>query len=224
MTIANWPISERPREKLLNLGAKYLSDAELIAIFLRTGIRGKTALDLARDLLIEFGDLKKLLNANPQLYLQTPGIGKAKFAMLKAAVELGRRFSEENISVGETLTDSAVTKRFLASRLKHYSHEVFACLFLDNLNRVIVFEELFQGTLNEATVYPREVIKHCLAHNAAKIILAHNHPSGSPTPSQADIDVTRLLKESLALVDIQLIDHIVVGAKEYTSFAEAGLI
>lgn len=224
MTITTWPLAERPREKLLTLGPKYLSDAELLAIFLRTGTRGKTAIDLARELLSEFGCLKKLLSASPQFFYQKSGIGKAKFAMLKASLELGRRYIEETIDIGETLNDSQATKRFLANRLKDYPHEVFACLFLDNRHRLICFEELFQGTLNEATVYPREVVKRCLTHNAAKIILAHNHPSGNPSPSQADQEMTLLLRDSLALVDIQVIDHIIVGIKENFSFAEMGLV
>jgi DNA repair protein RadC len=224
MTIATWPISERPREKLLTLGPKYLSDAELLAIFLRTGTRGKTAIDLARELLGEFGNLKKLLTASPGTFYKKSGIGKAKLAILKAALELGRRHAEETLEIGETLKNSQTTKRFLGSRLRDYSHEVFACLFLDSAHHVIAFDELFQGTLTEANVYPREVIKRCLEHNAAKVILAHNHPSGNPTPSDADQQMTRLLKESLALVDIQVIDHIVIGLRETFSFAEAGLI
>jgi DNA repair protein RadC len=224
MTISNWPLSERPREKLLAQGAKYLSDAELIAILLQTGIRGKTALDIARDLLIEFGSLKKLfLAASPPLY-QKPGLGKAKYALLQAALELGRRFQEEPLPAGEILTDSTLTKRCLASRLKDYPHEVFACLFLDTQHRVICYEELFHGTLSEANIYPREVVKRALAHNAAKIILAHNHPSGNPTPSQADQDVTKLLKEALALIEVPLIDHIIIGGKNTLSFAEHGLL
>lgn len=224
MTITNWPLAERPREKLLNQGARFLSNAELLAIFLRTGIRGKTAIDLARDLLTEWGGLKKLLNANPQFFYQTPGIGKAKYAMLKAALELGRRYEEEMIEIGETLRDSQATQRFLTLRLGHYTHEVFAGLFLDNHNRVICFEELFRGTLNEASIYPREVVKRCLEHNAAKIIFAHNHPSGNPAPSQADQHITRTLRDALALIDIQVIDHIIIGNKTQFSFAEVGLL
>lgn len=224
MTINHWPSAERPREKLLNSGAKHLSDAELLAIFFRTGIRGKTALDLARELLSELGGLKKLLNAEQHLLSQKPGIGTAKFTMLKAAIELGRRYQEENLEIGELLTNSNLTKRFLAGRLQHYTHEVFACLYLNNQNRVICFEELFHGTLNETSVYPREVVKRALANNAAKLIFAHNHPSGHATPSHADQELTRLLKESLALIDITVIDHIVIGKDEHFSFAESGLI
>lgn len=224
MTISSWPLNERPREKLLNLGPNSLSDAELLAIFLRTGIRGKTALDLARELLTEFGTLKNLLAASPPFFCQKPGLGKAKFAILKAALELGRRYAEQTIEKGETLRNSEVTKRFLMGRLQAYSHEVFACLFLDNQNRLLSFEELFQGTLSEATIYPREVVKRCLYHNAAKVILAHNHPSGNPQPSHADGEMTQLLKETLALIDVQIVDHIIVGNQDNFSFAESGLM
>ena len=224
MTISKWPVSERPREKLLSLGAKYLSDAELIAILFRTGVRGKTALDLSRELLLEAGSLKKLSNSDPQSFYQVKGLGKTKLAMIKAALELGRRSMEEEIILGEKLTDSQTTKRFLANHLKNYPHEVFACLFLDSQNRLLAFEELFHGTLTEASIYPREVVKRCLAHNAAKVIFAHNHPSGNPTPSQSDHEMTLQLKEALALVEIQVVDHIVIGNKENTSFIELGLI
>lgn len=224
MTITAWPLAERPREKLLNQGAHYLSDAELLAIFLRTGIKGKTALDIARELLVEYGNLRKLFNTAPHLLCQTVGLGRAKYAMLKAAIELGRRYLEEGVQVGEVLNDSHLTKRFLINRLQDYSQEVFACLFLDNGHRLICFEILFYGTINEASVYPREVVKRGLAHNAAKMILAHNHPSGNAYPSQADKELTRLLREVLAVVDIQVIDHMVIGNKECTSFAEIGLI
>lgn len=224
MTIANWPAHEQPREKIILHGAKNLSDTELIAIFLRTGIRGKSAVDIARELLCEHGSLKKLFNAEPDQLFQKRGLGKAKYAMLKAAIELGRRYLEEDITLGEPLTNSLLTKRFIVHRLRDYPNEVFACLFLDIQNRMICFDEMFYGTINEANVYPREVVKRGLKHNAAKMILAHNHPSGMATPSQADHDVTQLLKKALALVEIQVIDHIIVGNKESFSFAEAGLI
>jgi len=220
MTINKWPLAERPREKLLNYGAKYLSDAELIAIFLRTGIRGKTALDLSRELLTESGSLKTLFNdLRPK-----PGLGKAKLAMLKAALELGRRYLEEDLIQDERLNNSDATKRFMANRLKHFQHEVFACLFLDNQHHILGFEELFHGTLTEANIYPRELVKRCLAYNAAKIILAHNHPSGNPHPSQADQELTRLLRDTLRPIEIHIIDHVIVGHKDCFSFAEMGLI
>jgi DNA repair protein RadC len=224
MGISQWPQDERPREKLLQRGAQHLSDAELLAIFLRTGTRGKTALDIARELLSEFGGLKKLLNSNPQMLLQKSGFGKAKYAAIKAAVELGQRYADEMIPIGETLNSSQNAKGFLARRLGDYQHEVFACLILDTHHRLICFEELFHGTINESNVYPREVIKRGLAHNAAKVIFAHNHPSGNPTPSQADWDITHLLKQALALVDIQVIDHIVIGHRASVSLVESGFV
>ncbi|MDR3478072.1 MAG: DNA repair protein RadC [Gammaproteobacteria bacterium] len=222
MAITNWPEEERPREKLLLRGAKQLTDAELLAIFLRTGSPGKTAIDIARELLGEFGGLKKLLNTAPdRLYLKQ-GFGKAKYAMLKAAIELGQRYLEDTLQKGETLNGSQAAKRFLTQRLRDYPHEVFACLFLDTHHRVLCFEELCHGTINEANVYPREVVKRALSHNAAKIILAHNHPSGNTTPSQADCDLTEALKHALALVDIQVIDHIIVGTHDCFSLMEEG--
>lgn len=224
MTITTWPVLERPREKLLTYGVQSLSDAELIAIFLRTGTRGKTALDIARELLIEYGSLKKIFHAELHELVKKAGIGKAKYAMLKAAIELGRRYLDEEVSTGEVLNDSRLTKQFLINKLQDYQHEVFACLFLDNGNRVICFELLFHGTINESNIYPREVVKRGLAHNAAKLILAHNHPSGNPSPSQADKEVTKVLQQSLSLVDIQVVDHIVIGHKRCVSFAELGLI
>lgn len=224
MAITNWPEEERPREKLLQQGAKGLTDAELLAIFLRTGSKGKTAIDIARELLGEFGGLKKLINTDPnRLYLKH-GFGKAKYATLKAAVELGQRYALDTLQKGTVLNGCQAAKRFLTHRLKDYPHEVFACLFLDTRQRVLCFEELFHGTLNEANVYPREVVKRGLSHNAAKIILAHNHPSGNTTPSQADCDITQLLKQALALVDIHIIDHIVVGTHDCISMAEDGFM
>mgnify|MGYP001021963434 CR=1 FL=1 len=224
MSITDWPANERPREKLLLAGAKSLSDAELLAIFINTGIRGKTALDISRELLISFNGLKKLLQSHPHELYQQPGLGQAKYALLQAALELGRRFLDSDIQVGEALNNSHQTRRFLLNQLKNRSHEVFACLFLNTHNRLLCFEELFHGTLNEASVYPREVVKRALAHNAAKVILAHNHPSGNPTPSDSDLELTERLKEALALVDIEVVDHIVIGYKDSVSFAERGFL
>lgn len=220
MTIAYWPLYERPREKLLARGTTYLSDAELIAIFLRTGTSGKTALDLARELLSECGSLKKLFAKSPSYFYEKRGLGKAKYAALKAAIELGKRYVEEEITLGEIVNNTQATKKFLHHRLKDYTHEVFACLFLNTHYQVIVFEELFHGTLNESVVYPREVVKRALAHNAAYVILAHNHPSGNPCPSQSDEDITIMLKKALALVNIDVIDHIIVGNRECFSLSE----
>jgi DNA repair protein RadC len=225
MTITNWPLAERPREKLLAQGSQNLSNAELIAIFLRTGVRGKTAVDIARELLNEHGSLKKIFNIIPNPSQKTTyGIGKAKLATLKAAIELGRRYLEEDVQSGEIFANSDASKRFFMRRLRDYPHEVFACLFLNSQNQFICFEELFHGTLSEANVYPREVVKRSLQHNAAKAIFAHNHPSGNPTPSQADQEITRLLIDALALVGVQVIDHIIIGGQENISFAEIGLI
>ncbi len=224
MAIKEWPQDERPREKLLARGAKNLSDAELLAIFLRTGTRGKTAVDIARELLTQFGGLKKLLNTAPTTLFATAGVGKAKYSALLAAVELGLRYQNDAVKIGETLPSSHDAKLFLCQRLGAYAHEVFACLFLDSHQRVLAFEELFQGTINESNVYPREVVKRGLAHNAAKIILTHNHPSGRLTPSQADCDITYLLKKALALVGIQVLDHIIVGDREAVSLVESGYI
>jgi DNA repair protein RadC len=224
MAITNWPAEERPREKLLLRGAKNLSDAELLAIFLHTGTRGKTALDMARELLSEAGSLKKLLNSSAENLCRTLGFGKAKYAALKAAIELGQRYLDETVKIGEPLNSSSAAKRFLSQRLKDYPHEVFACLFLNSHHRLLGFEELFHGTINESNVYPREVVKRGLAYNAAKIILAHNHPSGNTTPSQADCDITLLLKQTLALVEIKVIDHIIVGHNDCLSLVESGYI
>lgn len=221
MPITDWPHADRPREKLLSKGAAVLTDAELIAIFLQTGIRGKTALDIAKELLNEFGTLKKLLAAPT---LKKPGMGAAKFAALKAAVELGKRYSDENLIIGETLNSSQKTQKFLTQQLRHYPNEVFACLFMDNHFRLIRYEELFHGTVNEANIYPREIVRLGLAHNAAKLILAHNHPSGYPIPSSADKEVTQLIKQALALVDIEVVDHLIIGNPENFSFAEMGLL
>jgi DNA repair protein RadC len=224
MAITNWPQQERPREKLLNHGAKSLSDAELLAIFLQTGVKGKTALDLARELLQDFGGLKKLINTQPHMLYSKLGLGKAKYAAILAAVELGKRYTTEKLPIGAKIKTIHVAKRFIADNLKDYQLEVFACLFLDTRQRLLAYEELFYGTINEAVVYPREVVKRGLALNAAKVIVAHNHPSGDPNPSLSDQEITRLLKHSLNLVDIQLIDHIIVGLHDNFSLLEAGLL
>lgn len=224
MTINEWPKEERPREKLLSRGASALSDAELLAIFLRTGIRGKTALDLARELLARFNGLRGLLEATQEDVCSAPGIGSAKYAQLQAGIALSERFLLHDLDRGETLLDPAKTRRFLKSRLRGYQQEVFACLFLDNQHRVIKFEELFQGTIDGASVYPREVVKKALALNAAAVILAHNHPSGLAEPSQADLRITEKIKSALLLVDIRVLDHMIVGDGEVLSFAESGIL
>lgn len=224
MPITDWPMAERPREKLLNQGAAALSDAELLAIFLRTGLPGLSAVDLARQLLSAFGSLRALVQAEQAEFCLHAGLGPAKFAQLQAVMEMGRRHLFEDLKRGNALTSPGAVRNYLRSRMAHLPHEVFACLFLDNQHRVITFEELFRGTLDSASVYPREVVKRALACNAAALILTHNHPSGVAEPSQADQMLTRRLKEALALVDIRVLDHLVIGDGEPVSFAERGLL
>lgn len=224
MTITDWPRSERPRDRLLELGAAVLSDAELLAISLRSGCRGKTALDLARELLNRFDGLRGLLEATREDVCQLPGMGLAKYAQLLACLELMERFLLHELDRGEALINPAQTSRFLKMKMRSYQHEVFACLFLDNQHRVIRFEELFTGTIDGASVYPREVVKKALANNAAAVILAHNHPSGIAEPSQADIRITDKLKSALLLVDIRVLDHLVIGDSTVLSFAEMGML
>jgi DNA repair protein RadC len=224
MPITDWPADERPREKLLQKGPAVLSDAELLAIFLRTGIPGKTAVDLARELLAQFGSLRALLQANLEEFSRQPGLGPAKFAHLQAVLEMARRHLHEELSQGNALTSPDLTRNFLAAQLRGYPHEVFACLFLDNQHRVLRFQELFHGTLNGASVYPREVVKHALAVNAAAVILAHNHPSGLNQPSETDRQITQRLKQALDLIDIRVLDHFIIGEGRAFSFAEHGLL
>jgi len=223
-TIRDWPAGERPREKLLRHGPAVLSDAELLAIFLRTGLRGKTAVDLARELLAAFGGLRPLLDADRAAFCAQAGLGAARYAQLQAVLEMARRHLQEQLSRKDALENPDITRRFLASRLRHLPHEVFACLFLDNRHRVIAFEELFRGTIDGASVHPREVVRRVLHFNAAAVILAHNHPSGIPEPSRADVQLTRRLADALALVDVRVLDHVIVGEGSGVSFAERGLI
>lgn len=224
MAITDWPAEERPREKLLLRGAEALSDAELLAILLRTGRRGGTAVDLGRELLGRFGGLRGLLDAEQHTLCASGGLGTARYATMQAALELGRRHLQTALARGDALTNPDSTRRFLAARLRHRVHEVFACLFLDNRHRVIAYEELFQGTIDGASVHPREVVRRCLAHNAAAVILTHNHPSGVAEPSRADIQITGRLREALALVDVRVLDHLVIGDGESVSLAERGHI
>ncbi|HEC18271.1 MAG TPA: JAB domain-containing protein [Gammaproteobacteria bacterium] len=224
MAITDWPTDERPREKLLQRGASSLSDAELLAIFLRTGVAGKTAVDLARELINRFGSLRDLLAADLQQFCQGEGLGTAKFAQLQATLEMSRRYFSETLQRGNVLENPQATCDFLCARLRDYAFEVFSCLYLDNRHRVIQFEELFRGTINGASVHPREVVKKALSHNAAAVIFAHNHPSGVAEPSAADQHITRQLTDALALVDVRVLDHIVVGDGTVVSFAERGLL
>lgn len=224
MRITEWPAAERPREKLLARGADALSDAELLAIFLRTGVAGSSAVDMARRLLNEYGSLSALLAADRQRFTATHGLGVAKYAQLQAVLAMARRHAGESLGARDVLDSPAATRRFLAAHLAQRPHEVFACLFLDTRNRVIAFEEMFHGTIDGAAVYPREVVKAALRHNASGLIATHNHPSGVAEPSHADRDITRRLKEALALVDIRLLDHIVIAAQDSVSLAERGML
>lgn len=224
MSIREWPARERPRERLLELGAQSLSDAELLAIFLRTGVTGKSAVDLARELLGRFGNLRSLLAANRDQFCAAPGLGSAKFAQLQAVLEMGRRHLDEQLVRGAPLVSPGQTEQFLRTRLRDYPYEVFAVIFLDTRHRVLAFEELFRGTIDGATVHPREVVRRALTHNAAAVILSHNHPSGEAQPSQADRRITERLRDALALVDVRVLDHVIVGDPECCSLARQGLI
>lgn len=224
MAITDWPAMERPREKLIQSGADSLSDAELLAIFLRTGSRGKTAVDLARELLVRFGGLRPLLEADAEQFCEVPGLGEAKYAQMQAVLEIARRHLLATLQRDSVLTSPEQTRRYLQSELRHYEHEVFLCLFLDSRHTVLACEKLFSGTIDGASVYPREVVKRALRHNAAALIFAHNHPSGVAEPSQADIRITERLKNALGLVDIRVLDHMVVGDGQVVSLAERGLI
>ncbi|SEQ15483.1 DNA repair protein RadC [Ectothiorhodospira magna] len=223
MPITDWPAAERPREKLIAQGAAALSDAELLAIFLRTGVAGLTAVDLARNLLSRFGGLRPLLQAERVDFCAAHGLGEAKYAQLQAVLEMGRRHLSETLKRGDAITSPEHTRRYLSARLRDHPFEVFACLFLDNRHRVIAFEELFRGTIDGASVHPREVVRRALIHNAAAVILSHNHPSGIAEPSRADEAITRRLKEALGLIDVRVLDHIIVG-DELVSLAERGVI
>jgi DNA repair protein RadC len=224
MAISDWPLDERPREKLLLRGAAALSDAELLAIFLRTGVAGKSAIDLARELLQHFGGLRQLLEANHADFCAGKGLGTAKYTQLQAVLELASRHLLSTLQRDDALTSPDHTRRYLSNRLRGRRQEVFACLFLDNRNRVLTYEELFYGTIDGASVHPREVVSRCLDHNAAAVILAHNHPSGVAEPSRADEQITRRLQQALELVEVRLLDHMIIGDGEITSLAERGIL
>lgn len=221
MSISDWPVRERPRERLLEQGANALSDAELLAIFLRTGVKGKSAVDLARDLLNAFGGLRQMFCADEKEFCSVKGLGQAKYVQLQACLEMSRRFLRESLEREGPLSNPDDAKQFLQIRMRDYENEVFACLLLDTKNRVIEFEEIFTGTLHSAEVHPREVVKLALKHNANSIIFAHNHPSGDANPSQSDIEITCALKEALALIDIKVLDHLIIG-NDVLSLAELG--
>lgn len=224
MPMRDWPALERPREKLLAQGPAALSDAELLAIFLRTGVKGKPVMDLARELLSLFGGVRGLIEADCEQLTAATGMGVAKYAQLHAALELSERFLQSNFERGDAISDPGMTRRYLKGKLRGYTREVFACMYLDNQHRLIRYEELFFGTIDGASVHPREVVKRVLKHNAAAVIFAHNHPSGVAEPSQADRRITDRLKSALLLVDVRVLDHMIVGDGEVLSFAERGLL
>jgi len=224
VAITDWPLAERPRERLLKEGAAALSDAELLAIFLRVGVRGKSAVDVARDLMVQFGSLNALFAASRLECTQVKGLGDAKYAQLQAVLEMSRRALSEAMRERDALSSPAAVRDFLRLKLAVLPHEVFLTVFLDAQNRVLETEELFRGTLTQTSVYPREVVKRALAHNAAGVILAHNHPSGVAEPSQADRWLTDQLKAALALIDVKVLDHFVIAGSSVLSFAERGLI
>jgi DNA repair protein RadC len=224
MAIKDWPAEDRPREKLLQRGSAALTDAELLAIFLRTGTAGKSAVDLARELLADFGSLKALLDADQQRFCLGHGLGDAKYTQLQAVLEMAKRHFNEVLQRGSALTSPEITRTYLSAQLRGYSYEVFACLFLDNQHRIIKLDEFFRGTIDGASVYPREVVKQALYHNAAAVIFAHNHPSGITEPSPADKQITEKLKQALSLFDIRVLDHFIIGDGEPYSFAEHGYL
>jgi DNA repair protein RadC len=223
MAISDWPETERPRERLLARGAAALSDAELVAVLLRTGIPGKSAVDLAREMIGEFGGLSGLLAAGTALN-RIKGLGAAKSAQFIAALELARRSLDERLKQGSALNSPSAVRDYLRLALASREHEVFVCIWVDAQHKVIAIEEPFRGTLTQTSVYPREIVKAALAANAAAVIFAHNHPSGVAQPSQADELLTRNLKEALALVDVKVLDHFIVAGNQALSFAERGLL
>jgi len=224
MAITSWPQDDRPREKLLRKGVDALSDAELVAIVLRTGMRGKSAVDLAREVLGRFGSIAALLAADVTALNASQGMGAAKSTQLQAVLEMARRALRERMERGSALSSPQAVRDFLRLKLQDRPHEVFGVVFLDAQNRVLDVEELFRGTLTQTSVYPREVVKRALAHNAAAVIFAHNHPSGIAEPSRSDEALTVALRQALALVDVRVLDHFVIGAGTAMSFAERGLL
>lgn len=224
MHIRDWPSAERPREKLLARGASALSDAELLAIFLGSGLRGQDAVTTARALLAHHGPLRQLLERSPAELARLPGLGPARASRLAAALELCARCLAADLARGQALTDPAAAGRYFAQRLRAQPHEVFAALFLDNRHRALAFEELFHGTIDGAEVHARQVVRRALAHNAAALIVGHNHPSGCRDPSAADRAVTAQLKQALALVDVRLLDHFVIGDGPPVSLALRGWV
>lgn len=211
MSIKNWHEHDRPREKLIKFGANTLTDAELLAIFLRVGVQGKNAIELAQDLLDHFGNLHNLLTADHKNFCQAKGLGNAKFAQLNAVLEMARRHFESGLKKGDVFNNPELCAQYFNQQIGHSSREQFGCLLLNQQNEMISFEILFQGTLNQAIVYPREIAKHALTNDAAAVIITHNHPSGDPSPSTADKEITKIVHQALMTLDIRLLDHIIVG-------------
>ena len=224
MAITDWPAAERPREKLIELGAEALSDAELLAIFLRVGVVGKSAVDLARDLLTKFVSLNGIFAATEHELSQVHGIGTSKYVQLQAIFEMSRRALNEQLQSQDVLKSPQQVRDYLVLKLGSLTKEVFLVLFLDTQNRLVATEEMFSGSLKETSVYPREVLKRALHHNAASVIFAHNHPSGIAQQSQADELLTKQLKQALALVDVRVLDHFIVAGNNTLSFVERGLL
>lgn len=224
MSIKNWPQTERPREKLLKYGAAALSDAELLAIFLQTGTAGRSAVQIGRETITSFGSLGAVLNAGQLEFCACNGLGAARYAMLQAALEVSKRHVFETVMQGDVLSSPDQVRQYLSLHLTGLEHEVFSGLFLDNRHRVIEYRELFTGTIDSAAVYPREVVKRCLSSNAAAVIFAHNHPSGVAEPSDTDVRLTRKLVDALALIDVRVLDHLIIGQGVQTSLAERGLM
>jgi len=223
MPITDWPMNERPRERLLHQGVNALSDAELLAIFLRTGVKGKTAVDLARELIKQFG-LRGLLQADLQTFCQQPGMGKAKYAQLQACLEMGRRHLFSQLQHSSVLNNPHDAAYFLLSQLSEKNREVFAVLFMDAQHQVLAYEELFFGGIQHVAVHPREIVKRVLHHNASAVLIAHNHPSGDIKPSQQDLQLTKSVQAALALVEVSLLDHMIIGHDQVFSFTQKGLL
>ena len=224
MAITDWPAAERPREKLIELGAQALSDAELLAIFLRVGVTGKSAVDLARDLLMQFGSLNGIFAATEHELSQIHGIGPSKYVQLQAIFEMSQRALSEQLQQRDVFTSPQAVRDYLVLKLGGLTREVFLVLFLDTQNRLLASEEMFSGSLSETSVYPREVLKRALHHNAASVIFAHNHPSGIAQQSQADELLTKQLRQALVLVDVRVLDHFIVAGNNTLSFSQKGLL
>ncbi|MBF8755182.1 RadC family protein [Pseudomonas guariconensis] len=224
MNIREWPAEERPREKLLQRGAGSLTDTELLAVFLGSGVRGRNVVELARGLLVKFGGLRQLLEADREAFVGELGLGPVRYSQLQALLEIGRRHLATSIERESAMDSPATVRCYLKAMLRHEVSEVFGCLFLDTKHRPLAFEILFRGTIDRASVYPREVVRRALLHNAAALILCHNHPSGNSEPSQEDVHLTLSLKRGLALIDVRVLDHIIIGDGEPLSMVEHGWI